>query len=212
MHFWFSSLRHHGHQLPQCCSMLFKMADPVSNIGGGWQTSNKNIFVLTVISQHWDGAILVERKNLFILYSQYYGRWLPGDVRSQDISHHGMNPALLDFTDFITKLKELITSIQVCHGDIKSENVMVTAWNWLLLTDFASFKPTYLPEVSHYHCDTVLCRYITVNFLPNPYIIHPIVHPDGWAMGCLLWVWTLINNVPQSLQWCMQYHVILVHI
>jgi len=37
--------------------------------------------------------------------------------------------------------------VQVCHGDIKSENVMVTSWNWLLLTDFASFKPTYLPEV-----------------------------------------------------------------
>lgn len=36
--------------------------------------------------------------------------------------------------------------LKVCHGDIKSENVMITSWNWLLLTDFASFKPTYLPE------------------------------------------------------------------
>nr|XP_022340487.1 phosphoinositide 3-kinase regulatory subunit 4-like [Crassostrea virginica] len=36
--------------------------------------------------------------------------------------------------------------IKVCHGDIKAENVMITSWNWLLLTDFASFKPTYLPE------------------------------------------------------------------
>ncbi|KAG9476081.1 hypothetical protein GDO78_002911, partial [Eleutherodactylus coqui] len=34
----------------------------------------------------------------------------------------------------------------VCHGDIKTENVMVSSWNWVLLTDFASFKPTYLPE------------------------------------------------------------------
>lgn len=34
----------------------------------------------------------------------------------------------------------------VCHGDIKMENVMVTSWNWVLLTDFASFKPTFLPE------------------------------------------------------------------
>jgi phosphoinositide-3-kinase regulatory subunit 4 len=34
----------------------------------------------------------------------------------------------------------------VCHGDIKMENVMITAWNWILLTDFASFKPTFLPE------------------------------------------------------------------
>ncbi|XP_052760753.1 phosphoinositide 3-kinase regulatory subunit 4-like [Mya arenaria] len=36
--------------------------------------------------------------------------------------------------------------LKVCHGDIKSENVMITGWNWLLLTDFASFKPTYLPD------------------------------------------------------------------
>ncbi|XP_077998060.1 phosphoinositide 3-kinase regulatory subunit 4-like [Glandiceps talaboti] len=35
---------------------------------------------------------------------------------------------------------------KVCHGDIKTENVMVTSWNWVLLTDFASFKPTYLPD------------------------------------------------------------------
>lgn len=34
----------------------------------------------------------------------------------------------------------------VRHGDIKTENVMVTSWNWVLLTDFASFKPTHLPE------------------------------------------------------------------
>ncbi|XP_011497042.1 PREDICTED: phosphoinositide 3-kinase regulatory subunit 4 [Ceratosolen solmsi marchali] len=34
----------------------------------------------------------------------------------------------------------------ICHGDIKLENIMITSWNWVLLTDFASFKPTYLPE------------------------------------------------------------------
>lgn len=36
--------------------------------------------------------------------------------------------------------------LKVCHGDIKSENVMLTSWNWVLLTDFASFKPAFLPE------------------------------------------------------------------
>ncbi|XP_071952939.1 phosphoinositide 3-kinase regulatory subunit 4-like [Antedon mediterranea] len=36
--------------------------------------------------------------------------------------------------------------VKVYHGDIKSENVMVTGWNWVLLSDFAGFKPTYLPE------------------------------------------------------------------
>ncbi|WPH04545.1 Hypothetical protein R9X50_00743700 [Acrodontium crateriforme] len=36
---------------------------------------------------------------------------------------------------------------QVFHGDIKSENVLVTSWNWVYLTDFSSsFKPVYLPE------------------------------------------------------------------
>lgn len=34
---------------------------------------------------------------------------------------------------------------KVSHGDIKSENVLVTSWNWVYLTDFASYKPTYLP-------------------------------------------------------------------
>ncbi|MCO5613378.1 hypothetical protein L7F22_067654 [Adiantum nelumboides] len=33
----------------------------------------------------------------------------------------------------------------ICHGDIKCENVVVTSWNWLYLTDYASFKPTFLP-------------------------------------------------------------------
>ncbi|XP_064641912.1 phosphoinositide 3-kinase regulatory subunit 4-like isoform X2 [Lineus longissimus] len=36
--------------------------------------------------------------------------------------------------------------LKVCHGDIKSENVMMSSWTWLLLADFANFKPTYLPE------------------------------------------------------------------
>ena len=33
----------------------------------------------------------------------------------------------------------------VCHGDLKSENIMITSWNWLLISDFATFKPTSLP-------------------------------------------------------------------
>ncbi|RMZ75655.1 hypothetical protein DV737_g5175, partial [Chaetothyriales sp. CBS 132003] len=36
---------------------------------------------------------------------------------------------------------------EVYHGDIKTENLLVTSWNWLYLTDFSSsFKPTTLPE------------------------------------------------------------------
>ncbi|KIW44356.1 uncharacterized protein PV06_05370 [Exophiala oligosperma] len=48
---------------------------------------------------------------------------------------------------------QLLCGIRDCHarniyhGDIKTENLLVTSWNWLYLTDFSSsFKPTYLPE------------------------------------------------------------------
>ncbi|KNC97679.1 VPS15 protein kinase [Spizellomyces punctatus DAOM BR117] len=34
----------------------------------------------------------------------------------------------------------------IYHGDIKTENILVTSWNWAYLTDFSSFKPTFLPE------------------------------------------------------------------
>ncbi|XP_075209888.1 vacuolar protein sorting 15 isoform X2 [Lycorma delicatula] len=34
----------------------------------------------------------------------------------------------------------------ICHGDIKLENILVTSWHWVMLSDFASFKPTHLPE------------------------------------------------------------------
>ena len=34
----------------------------------------------------------------------------------------------------------------VCHGDIKPENVLVTSWDWVLLSDYANFKPRILPD------------------------------------------------------------------
>jgi phosphoinositide-3-kinase regulatory subunit 4 len=48
---------------------------------------------------------------------------------------------------------QLLCAVRDCHardifhGDIKTENVLVTSWNWVYLSDFSSsFKPTYLPE------------------------------------------------------------------
>ncbi|KAI5968595.1 VPS15 [Candida margitis] len=38
-------------------------------------------------------------------------------------------------------------SLNVHHGDLRLENILVTSWNWILFTDFASLcKPTYIPE------------------------------------------------------------------
>ena len=49
--------------------------------------------------------------------------------------------------------------VGITHGDIKSENVVVTSWNWVLLTDFEPFKPgCYLPATEpapfDYYFDT----------------------------------------------------------
>lgn len=48
---------------------------------------------------------------------------------------------------------QLLCAVRDCHaqsiyhGDIKTENLLVTSWNWLYLTDFSSsFKPATIPE------------------------------------------------------------------
>lgn len=33
----------------------------------------------------------------------------------------------------------------VYHGDLKTENVLVTSWHWAYLADWASYKPVCLP-------------------------------------------------------------------
>ena len=59
------------------------------------------------------------------------------------------------------------------------------------------------------HGYTVWCPYNPVNFLQNQHKIHPIAHPLGWGMGCILWIPTLIHILSQSLQRWTQYCVIL---
>jgi phosphoinositide-3-kinase regulatory subunit 4 len=39
-----------------------------------------------------------------------------------------------------------IHSLQIVHGDIKTENVLINSFLWVSLTDFASFKPVYLSQ------------------------------------------------------------------
>lgn len=40
-----------------------------------------------------------------------------------------------------------IHELQIYHGDLKLENFLITSWNWLLLSDFATYtKPVFIPE------------------------------------------------------------------
>lgn len=52
----------------------------------------------------------------------------------------------------------------VHHGDIKTENVLLTSWHWAYLADWASYKPVCLPAdhpVSRRSCPS-LCLYLYI--------------------------------------------------
>ncbi|RMZ79100.1 hypothetical protein DV738_g3419, partial [Chaetothyriales sp. CBS 135597] len=86
---------------------------------------------------------------------------------------------------------------EVYHGDIKTENLLVTSWNWLYLTDFSSsFKPTTLPEDNPadfaFYFDTSGRR--TCYIAPERFTTSAGENADGelnWAMdmfsaGCVI--------------------------
>ncbi|KAJ1678128.1 Serine/threonine-protein kinase, partial [Spiromyces aspiralis] len=53
-------------------------------------------------------------------------------------------------------------AVGACHGSIRTENVLLTSWNWVYLTDYAPYKPTYLPAddpaIFSYYFDTSMRR------------------------------------------------------
>ncbi|OAP64816.1 hypothetical protein AYL99_00788 [Fonsecaea erecta] len=85
----------------------------------------------------------------------------------------------------------------VYHGDIKTENILVTSWNWLYLTDFSSsFKPVRLPEDNpadfSFYFDTSSRR--TCYIAPERFTSDSLEESQGelnWAMdifsvGCVI--------------------------
>ncbi|ODH47775.1 VPS15 protein kinase [Paracoccidioides brasiliensis] len=88
-------------------------------------------------------------------------------------------------------------SHDIFHGDIKTENLLVTSWNWLYLSDFSSsFKPTFLPEDNpadfSFYFDTSGRR--TCYLAPERFLVTG-EEPEGrgmnWAMdifsaGCVI--------------------------
>ena len=67
---------------------------------------------------------------------------------------------------------------------------------------------------SNHSNDRVVCKVVSlpidlVKLSRKPHKRHLIARPLGRDMGCILWIQTLIYTLLQSLQWCMQYHVVL---
>ena len=58
------------------------------------------------------------------------------------------------------------------------------------------------PGVTYIECGTVITRSI---FSKNIHERHPIARPLGRGMGCLLLVQPMLDNLPQFLQWYIQY-------
>ena len=82
-----------------------------------------------------------------------------------------------------------------------------TAVNVIFYNFFLSHKKFF----SIFYMVIMWCCYNTVNFLQSHHNGHPIACPHGQAMGCLLWFLNVIYVPPQSLQYCMPWHVILDH-
>jgi len=116
----------------------------------------------------------------------------------------------------------------IFHGDIKTENTLVTSWNWLYLSDFSSsFKPTTLPEDNpadfSYFFDTAgrrTCylapeRFLAAGETPDP------AAQITWAMdvfsaGCViaeLFLETSIFNLSQLYKYRRgEYDPVITHL
>lgn len=59
-----------------------------------------------------------------------------------------LTPLELKFIVFqLLKGLQELHDLEICHGDLKTENILINSWNWVILTDLSSFiKPEYLPE------------------------------------------------------------------
>lgn len=68
--------------------------------------------------------------------------------------------------------------LSIFHGDIKSENVLVTSFLWVSLGDFASYKPVTLPENNpsdfSYFFDT--SRRHCCNMAPERFVEQPVAN------------------------------------
>lgn len=87
---------------------------------------------------------IVDSKRAIYLIRQH----LKGNLYDRLSLRPYLHPIELKFITFqILKVISEIHDLDIVHGDLKTENILINSWNWIVITDFASLiKPVYLPE------------------------------------------------------------------
>lgn len=126
---------------------IYRKFDPNESLSGA-QVALRRISLAFSIEQQPNVIPYADYKlslkyNVAFMVRQYFGSNLYDRICSRPFLTQ-IEKKWIAFQ--ILRALEQSHSKGVCHGDIKQENIMVTSWNWVFLTDFAPFKPTYIPE------------------------------------------------------------------
>ena len=108
-----------------------------------------------------------EDKDLFILHNWYQDCWWPGNAKSQGISSHGIDPALLDYFGWWYP------------GNARSQGISSIGTDLVIL------------GYSEQDCLTVYCH-----FSPKTCQIYTITHMWQQYMRFILWVQNLSHVLP----------------
>lgn len=100
--------------------------------------------VMRAKASHLIDSDVIENGKLVILIRQYFDKTLRKKLRT---------PPFFNFIEKIWIIYQCLLAVSelhdahICHGDIKSENFLITSWNWVFLADIGSFyKPNFLQE------------------------------------------------------------------
>ena len=91
------------------------------------------IIISQTIKEMQYAAYLVRQYFAYNLFDRFHAQPFLDDIEKKWIVYQLLR-ALIQCHDQ-----------NICHGDLKCENILCTSWNWIFLTDFAFYKPTYLP-------------------------------------------------------------------
>ena len=121
----------------------------------------------------WRGALV-----LSLIYAGI-NDWVNGR-KAVDLRRHRVHYVVTVMSNYI--LDALVQHLPSCwtHSCI------------LAPTPLALYTCKWLQSIIQNWC-TVQCRYSAANFLQIPYNRHPIAHPWGRGMGCVMWVQNLIK-------------------